>query len=584
MNLVFANPAGFWALAAVPAIVAIHCLRPAARQRRVSTLFLLEHLDPGAARARRLRRLRASTALWCQLGAALLLAWVLAEPRWVHSGTRQTVAVVLDASASLRPFRDRAAGALRPVLEQWNRSVARTRWIVRESDLRRRPLYEGESLDAALASLARWRPNLGSHDLAEAVREFQLSVGQGVPVVALTDRRAELPPGVAVFGVGEPIANAGFAGVSVETSAEGLKWCALVRHCGPVAEKRSLRVLDASGRELGAARTLELGPDALVAVEGVFPAEANALQLALDADAFDLDDRLPLVRPRPKPLRWAAGPDMPRLLERFAKSLPEARQDADGPELRLLAAGGESVPAGGGAAVVAWHPAEDRSDGKVLRAPVVAERHPLVDGLAWDGLLSGGPGTLRPPSTATVLLWQAGRELAWLEGGERARRLVLNFNAARSNADRLPAFVVLLHRFADSVRGALRRPWAENLETQQRIEIGAGWATGGDELGVETADGVKSTVAAGVLRAPDEPGFFIVRREGEEALRGAAHFGDVREGDFRGAETFAVEGRSAAEVLRRSSQPDRWRPLWILLAGGCLAGAWWSVRKRGGEL
>ena len=126
MNLVFANPAGLWALVAVPAIVTIHFLRPAARQRRVSTLFILDHLDPGVSRARRLRRLRASAALWCQLAAAVLLAWVLAEPRWVHAGTRQTVAVVLDASASLRPFRDRAAEALRPVFEQWNNAADRT--------------------------------------------------------------------------------------------------------------------------------------------------------------------------------------------------------------------------------------------------------------------------------------------------------------------------------------------------------------------------------------------------------------------------------------------------------------------------
>ena len=582
MNLVFANPAGLWALVAVPAIVTIHFLRPAARQRRVSTLFLLEHLDPGTSRARRLRRLRASAALWCQLAAAVLLAWVLAEPRWVHAGTRQTVAVVLDASASLRPFRDRAAEALRPVFEQWNNAADRTQWIVRESDLRRRPLYEGESLDSALAALARWRPNLGSHDLAAAVCEFQLSVGNGVPVTVLTDRRAELPPGVAVVGVGEAIANAGFAGATVEVTADGVKWRALVRHCGPVAERRTLRVLDDSGRELGAPQPLDLGPDVLVAVEGVFPAEVNALQLALDADAFDLDDRLPLVRPRPKPLRWAAGPDVPDLLVRFAKSLPEARQDADGPDLRLLAASGDAIPSSKSAAAIVWRPAEDRSGGKVLRAPVLAEKHPLVDGLAWDGFLAGGPGALKPPATATVLLWQENKELVWLEGAEGARRLVLNFDAARSNADRLPAFIVLLHRFADSVRGGLRQPWVENVETQQRIDVGSGWAQGGEELSVESG-GAKTTTAAGVLRAPDEPGFFTVRREGEEAFRGAARFGDVRESDFRGAETFAVEGRSAAEAMRTASQPDRWRPLWILLAGGCLAGAWWSVRKRGGE-
>ncbi|HLP09895.1 MAG TPA: BatA domain-containing protein [Opitutaceae bacterium] len=583
MNLVFANPAGLWALVAVPAIVAIHCLRPAARPRRVSTLFLLENLDPGASRARRLRRLRFSAALWCQLAAALLLAWVLAEPRWVRAGTRQTVAVVLDASASLRPFRARAAGVLRPVLDQWSRAADRTAWIVRESDPRRRPLYEGESLDAVMASLERWRPNVGSHDLASAVREFQLSVGPGVSMVVLTDHRVELSPGVAVLGVGEPIANAGFAGVSIEEAVAGLKWRALVRHCGPVAEKRHLHVFDSSGRELGAPQVLELGPDALLAIEGVFPAEVDALQLALDADAFDLDDRLPLVRPRAKPLRWAAGPEVPPLLARFAKSLPGAQQDADAPDLRLLAVGGDAAPATPGAAVLVWRPAEASASSKVLRAPVLAEKHPLVDGLIWEGFLAGGAGPLQPPAAATVLLWQENRELVWLEGGEDSRRLVLNFDAARSNADRLPAFVVLLHRFADTVRGALRQRWAENLETQQRFDLGTGWARGRDVLDVEVVGGSKTATAAGVLRAPDEPGFFAVRCGGEEAFHGAAHFGDVREGDFRGAETFAVEGRSVAEALRAASQPDRWRPLWILLAGGCLAGAWWSVRKRGGE-
>ena len=181
-----------------------------------------------------------------------------------------------------------------------------------------------------------------------------------------------------------------------------------------------------------------------------------------------------------------------------------------------------------------------------------------------------------------MLLWQDNKELAWLEGAEGARQLVLNFDAGRSNADRLPAFVVLLHRFADAVRGRLRQPSAENVETQQRIDVGAGWAQGGEELGVET-DGATTTTAAGVLRAPDEPGFFTVRQGGEDVLRGAARFGDVRESDFRAAETFSVEGDSAAAAMRAASLPDRWRLLWILLAGGGLVGAWWSVRRRGGE-
>ena len=582
MNLVFANPAGLWALLAVPAIVVIHFLRPAARHRRVSTLFLLEHLDPGTARARRLRRLRMSAAFWCQLVAALLLAWVLGEPRWVRPGTRQTVAVVLDASASLRPFRGRAAAALRPVLDHWRQAADRTQWIVRESDLRRRPLYEGESAEAALAALARWQPNLGSHDLAAAVREFQLAVGTAVPVVLVTDRRGDFPPGTAVIGLGEPLANAGFAGVTIEETSAGLRWRALVQHRGPAATRRSLHVLDTAGRDLSAERVLELGPDALLAVEGVFPPGVDALQLTLDADAFDLDDRLPLVRPQPKRLRWASSACVTEILTRFAASLGAAEQAPGVPDLRLLAVQGDLLPTPAGSLVVAWQPVEDRAGGKVRRAPVLAERHPLTDGLNWEGLLDGGPGPLTPTPSATVLLWQDNRELVWLDGGGNARRLVFNFDMARSNAGRLPAFVVLLHRFAETVRGALREPWVENMETQQRIDTGTGWARGADVLSV-VAGGEAAATAAGVLRAPAEPGFFEVRNGSESVLRGAARFGDVRESDFRAAETFVVEGRSAAEAMRAASQADRWRPIWILLAGGCLAGAWWSGRKRGGE-
>ena len=213
---------------------------------------------------------------------------------------------------------------------------------------------------------------------------------------------------------------------------------------------------------------------------------------------------------------------------------------------------------------------------------MLAERHPLTDGLNWEGLLDGGPGPLTPTPSATVLLWQDNRELVWLDGGGNARRLVFNFDMARSNAGRLPAFVVLLHRFAETVRGALREPWVENMETQQRIDTGTGWARGADVLSV-VAGGEAAATAAGVLRAPAEPGFFEVRNGSESVLRGAARFGDVRESDFRAAETFVVEGRSAAEAMRAASQADRWRPIWILLAGGCLAGAWWSGRKRGGE-
>ena len=56
----FANPAGLWALLALPVIVAIHCLQERARHRRVSTLFLLERVAPESVSGATFERLRNS--------------------------------------------------------------------------------------------------------------------------------------------------------------------------------------------------------------------------------------------------------------------------------------------------------------------------------------------------------------------------------------------------------------------------------------------------------------------------------------------------------------------------------------------
>ena len=46
MSFFLANPWGLLALAAIPAIVAIHFLQEQSRRVRASTLFLLEHARP----------------------------------------------------------------------------------------------------------------------------------------------------------------------------------------------------------------------------------------------------------------------------------------------------------------------------------------------------------------------------------------------------------------------------------------------------------------------------------------------------------------------------------------------------------
>jgi hypothetical protein len=87
----FGNPAGFLALLAIPAILAIHFLQRESRRVATSTLFLLEQLAPESAEGRHFERLRNSMPLWMQLAAACLATWLLADPRWVRPDAAQHV-------------------------------------------------------------------------------------------------------------------------------------------------------------------------------------------------------------------------------------------------------------------------------------------------------------------------------------------------------------------------------------------------------------------------------------------------------------------------------------------------------------
>ena len=120
-SLLFSNPAGFWALLGIPAVLLIHFLQRESRRVRASTLFLLEQLAPESAQGRRFERLRNSAALWLQLLAVLLFAWLLAGPRWLRPDSVQKVVFVLDSSASMSAFSGEAGDC--PMTDRWHSSA-----------------------------------------------------------------------------------------------------------------------------------------------------------------------------------------------------------------------------------------------------------------------------------------------------------------------------------------------------------------------------------------------------------------------------------------------------------------------------
>lgn len=518
----FSNPAGLWALLGLPAVLLIHFLQRESRRATISTLFLLEQLAPESAQGRRFERLRQSANLWLQLLAVLLLAWLLAGPRWIRRDSAQSIAIVLDSSASMNAFADDAKRALANKLSSLSAAAARTDWTLLESDPARLALYSGNDSARLLVALQSWRPNLGTHDTGSTLRTARSLVRNRGLVIFVTDHAEPASPGVAVLAVGEPFDNAGFTGLRADDQG----WRVLVKNYSARPVRREWKI---DGQPRG---VLEVAPGAIQELRGDFPAQIERLTLSLEQDRFAMDDSLPLVRSHPKHLgiAYEAGTPFDDFFQKFRASIehqsPEGRdvvlrrydpllpRETEGPAIVFLDQPGRP--------------------GKLSSEPVIARNHPLVSGLSWQGLQVNETLSIVPRDNDEWLVSQGNRPLLLLRWQGRNPVLLVNFDLRYSNASRLPAFVLTLTRYVEMIRARLPGTEVVNAETGQLLP---------DES-----------------RAPQEPGFFE-----RPSVQGAAHFADAREADFRQAVSADGLQQAAAELRERNSEQDLLTPLWLLL-------------------
>ncbi|RBP37682.1 aerotolerance regulator-like protein [Roseimicrobium gellanilyticum] len=596
MRLLLANPAGLWALLAVPAILVIHFLQEKSRRVRVSTLFLLERVKPESVGGMRFERLRNSVPLWLQLLAALLLAWVLVEPRWIRQDSRQTVAVVLDSSVSMSAFKDETRELLAGKLRDWSRTAAHTEWHLLESDARKPTLYAGAEMAGVLRGFDEWKPSQGTHRPDDALLIARGLVKSNGIVIFVTDREIEVSSDVAVLSAGDPLQNTGFAGAEVKLADSsagtngGMKWKALVRNYGdkPARQEWWVDYPDLSPGTGGAPqkRTLDIPPGQTIHLEGEFPPDVERAVLLLGGDKFVWDDRLPIQKPRPRVveaevrLGGQAG-------DLWRKMLGATEQVVLRGSAAAAAAGSDT-----GSALRQPHlvvselgtPLEtagiqfpvETGDGMQLDGSwTIAEDHPLVRDMNWMGLLTPRPAELAVTETDEPLLWKGERVLAMVRRGRTAenrptRRLLLAWDITQSNAPRHPAMLVMIHRFLEEVRLGMTEPWSGNFESGQDIPVAADEAPEAPPLQLHH-DG-KVVRYDGHL--PAMVGFFQVR-QGERALvSGSAQFADTREADFAGAKKVDTVEQRRWEAAMKQTEADPLTALWVLLILACLLAAW----------
>lgn len=607
MNLVITNPLGFWALLGIPAVVLIHFLQRQAKVLPVSTLFLLNQTQRESVSGRRFDRLTNSIPLWLQLLIVLLLTWLLVQPRYQRETSTQQVAVVLDSSASMSVVQDRVATQLRSVLPGLKGAASRIELYLFESDPERPILYAGDDLEAALTTLESWSPLGGATDPDPVLRLARSRISREGILVYVTDSPVEqLPFDAAQLSVGEPVANVGFTGASFENSGTEVTWKALVRNHSDSNQTRTWQVHFEDG-SASAPREITLAPNGMQTISAGFPTDSTRLRVTLSPDAFLLDDELPLIAPSPKVLRLMAetSPKFEDLSSRLAGSFPGVEPTTDPAEADLVLASYDPLlpvlPSSHGIVVVD----ETTQSRTYLRGGIVAEEHPLMAGLNWQSLLVRESIQLELTEQDEILLWQGNRPLIALRSRfvtreppgntgeptpspEFARQLIFNFDLTLSNALKLPATVVLLHRFLEDLRSDKVAPEARNTETGQELAVSINPAPDAPPLALTrftltgTAGERKGVPIDQVrfLRAPTRPGYFRLEQGGDLILDSACHFADTREADLRSCASRDLPAGLGGEAIQRQTREDRWWRIWVLLTVLALLLAWHFTKDR----
>ena len=602
MNIVLTNPAGFFALLGIPAVILIHFLQRQAKVIPVSTLFLLAHTQRESVSGRRFDRFTNSIPLWLQLLMVILLTWLLVLPRHVRPSSTQQVAVVLDSSASMSVFKEQLLDKLRTKLPPLQGNASRLRLYIFESAGDRPVLYTGEDLEKALSNLQKWTPSTGSIDPTGSLRLARSQVSREGILIYVSDTPAtNLPFDAQHLAIGEPRENVGFTGAGFENEGSAVRWKALLRNYSDSSQTRNWHIIFDDGSR-SPSRPVTLKRNSMTTISSIFPEGSRRLRVVLTSDDFILDDELPLVIPRPKTLRYflQLTGKYDQIAEKFGRfrNIEESNDPAQS-DLYLVSHDPLLAELPRGNSIIMLD--EKNQARKYLRGGIVAERHPLMDGINWQPLRVRESIQMQLDETDKVLLWQGNRPLIALRtsvlpevsgetGAQRTQQLIFNFDLTLSNAGQLESTALLLHRFSQGLRDLKVAPEALNTETGQPLKVATRNSTettslsltrfGTDGQTLENGTRMIPLSQARFLQAPEIPGFFEVRQGDELLLESGCHFADTREADLRECRSEDQIAPVSGKAVERSTREDHFWRLWAVIVLFSLLFSWHFTRVR----
>lgn len=603
MGAYFQLPWGLLALAALPAILALHLFRRRFQPRVVSALFLWAPDDRVVVSGRKREPLRQSVSLWSELLAAACLALAVAGPRSCGRDDARHLVVVLDGSASMAaaPRGESALQRARTELEQQIHALRSSdRVTLIESGALPRTLAGPSALPAeALQRLADWNPRATAHDFAPAFA-LALQHAGDTRVWFYTDTTADvhaeasgIPAAIEVVALGRPVQNVAIAQaqrVAAEVAGGPDRALLSIRSFADAA--RSVELSLVAGEQVLARRTLELAAGRSQLLGFDVPAGAPPLEARLTSDDFPFDDRAYLAPPPARGLAVHAALDddeLGRLGLRgdadsrssgLAALLPNARAIDDAARAHLVVTSSRA-PAPGGAfsepagAPTAWivELVAPTAPTKAFLGPFLVDRASgLFEGTTWQGVIwSADPALVLP---GAPLLTAGTTPLVAVEELGARRVFRMQIDAAHSTLARSSDWPVWLSNLAEARRAELPGAERTSLRVRERfVWRGDEPATYRFESGAEAFE----VPAAQTLEceAPSAPGFWMLSAAGRELATLGVSFSDPRESDL--ARLGTGTRASNAPESRVAADADWPALVLVALALVALLVDWWSL-------
>jgi hypothetical protein len=586
-------PAGLWALLAVPCLLAIHLLQQQRRRQIVTTLFLIPKQPPDSRVGAQLDRLRNSRSLWLQLAAILLAVWLLVAPQFLQEHSVRRILLIVDTTPSMEAVRKKLLSSLPELLEPLTKTTARIDWNIVSGSAAGVSLYTGRDLTEGLARLRTEPFDAIAFNPSRVIDLLRPVTAEGAIICTISDRVLTPPPTDCAIGIGSSIPNVGVVTTS-RNSSSGEEMAqtvtALVKNFGVEATTRSWELRreprdPSEAPSILLSGTINLSADAIESVEIPLPRDTDGLVFALNPDNFLIDDATPLLREEKRllPVLMELPTHQQKIMRRLVASWGDT--DLGGSGQRGLQIEGHeqpshrSLPKTSSIQLVVTPEGTTRTN----RGVIVPEVGGLASDLSWQGLLAAQTRLLPQFPTERPLLWQGGDPLISIVREGESLHLLIHFDLARSNAARHPAFVVLLARFGELVRGNTPGSFKAIYPAGSAIRLFQDPKTDSPQFQpVRLLQGIPyrpiSPTPDGSTQLPQLPGY--LSSSGESSVLVGTSFQNLRESDFRAARDFVELPQSLSTTQEQFSDPDPFTPFLLLLLPALLIALWPAATKR----